>query len=358
MVAMNTVYFESTNPGSYGGVRKYYDQVKKKSDGFTFKKAQSYLSSHDAYTLHKPRRRRFPRNKFIITGIDDLWQSDLADLSSLADYNDGYRYLLVTIDSLSKFAWVFPTKTKKSAQITVAIKKTLSMSNPRKPRNWLVDKGGEFQGQALKKLMRELDINFYTTKNPDTKAAIAERFIRTLKGRIFRFLTHKNSWRYVDELPALLEGYNNNNHRSIGMAPSTVSQSNVKKILAKMYPIKENLKVKYTFKLGDKVRLAKEHSAFEKGFTPGWTEEVFTVSKQLPRFPPVYVVEDAAGEEVEGTFYKEELQKVNIHDDAIFKIDTILDERTVNGAREYLVKWRGYPVSMASWEPEQNIQVI
>lgn len=355
---MNRVYFESANPGSFGGVRKYYKQVKKINPDFSETQARHYLSGQDTYTLYKPRRRRFPRNKFIMNGIDDLWQSDLADLSSLSDHNDGYRYLLVTIDSLSKFAWALPTKTKRSAQITNVIKKTLAQADPRRPKNWLVDKGGEFQGRGLKEFMLEQSINFYTTRNPDTKAAMAERFIRTLKGKIFRFLTYNNSWRYLEEVQVLVDSYNNTRHRSIGVAPIDVTEGNVKEIMAKLYPAQENMKVNYSFNVGDKVRLAKEHTVFAKGFRPGWTEEVFVVTKRIPRFPPVYTVADANGEEIEGTFYKEELQKVNVTDDSLFKIDSILSERTVNGKREYLVKWRGYPNSMASWEPEDNIQMV
>ena len=93
----------------------------------------------DTYTLHKPARRHYRRNRVIVGGIDDivggideLWQMDLADMQAIATDNDGYRYLLVCIDVFSKFVWVIPLKTKTGPALVTAFKKILESG--RKPQ--------------------------------------------------------------------------------------------------------------------------------------------------------------------------------------------------------------------------------
>ena len=100
---LESVYYNPKRSGSFGGVENLYRDVKQKG---TFK----LLMGQDTYTLHKPARRSFKGNRVIVGGIDEQWQMDLADMQSLKQYNDGYRYLLVCIDVFSKYAWIVPIK--------------------------------------------------------------------------------------------------------------------------------------------------------------------------------------------------------------------------------------------------------
>ena len=102
------------------------------------------------------------------------------------------------------------------------------------------------------------------------------------------------------------------------------------------------------FKLGDQVRISKSRRTFKKGYLPTWTHEIFTVTKIIPRVPPVYQLRDYAGDEIEGMFYAEELQKVHKSDD-IYKIEKILAEKKENGKAKVLVKWFGYGKKINSW---------
>ena len=92
----------------------------------TRKQILEWLMVQDAFTLHKPVRRNFKRNCVLVSGIDEQWQLDLADMQSLKEYNDGYRYLLVCIDVFSKYAWVLPLKTKTGLVLVEAFKMILS----------------------------------------------------------------------------------------------------------------------------------------------------------------------------------------------------------------------------------------
>ena len=108
-----------------------------------------------------------------------------------------------------------------------------------------------------------------------------ERFNRTLKNRMWRYLTFQNGRRYVEILSALVEGYNKAYHRSIGTAPERVTQINAQEIWHRLYGkdfVKRSTRVRFKFKVGDKVRISKKKGTFEKGYLPNWTEEVFSIA--------------------------------------------------------------------------------
>jgi hypothetical protein len=100
--------------------------------------------------------------------------------------------------------------------------------------------------------------------------------------------------------------------------------------------------VKYKFKIGDHVRISKMKRTFEKGYLPNFSKEIFTISKRIPRDPPVYKLNDLDGEELKRTFYEKELQKI-IKEDDVYEIDKILKKRGRGNNVHYLVKWLGYP---------------
>ena len=128
----SSVYYNTKRSGGYGGVNRLYDDVKKEGKfKISRKQIKQLLMKQDAYTLHKPVRRNFKRNRVIVGGIDQHWQMDLADMQSMQKFNDGYRYLLVCIDVFSKYAWVVPLKNKTGPSLMNAFK--VILSSGRKP---------------------------------------------------------------------------------------------------------------------------------------------------------------------------------------------------------------------------------
>ena len=105
-------YHNPAAPGSLGGVQRFV-----KAYGVPRKTAQNVLKKDLAYTLHKPRRRRFPTIPVVVGGLDDQWAADLVETENLAKENQGTRYLLTVIDVLSKYAWVRPLKNKTGSSI-------------------------------------------------------------------------------------------------------------------------------------------------------------------------------------------------------------------------------------------------
>jgi len=349
--ALSRHYYDARKAGSYAGV----DALHKTVAGISKAKILDYLRGQDTYTLHKPLRKTFPRNKTISWGIDYLWQTDLVDVRSLAKYNNEHQFILTVIDVLSKYAWGIPIKNKKSETVLQAFKTIFKTG--RKPNKINSDSGGEYESKKMIKFLRENNIIFYTTKG-EKKASVVERFNKTLKGRMWRYFTHKNTLKYVAVLPQLISSYNNTVHKSIGMKPVEVSEHNESEVRERLYGEDINpvqCPVKYKFAVGDTVRISKLKGTFEKSYLPNWTEELFTISECVPRRPPVYRVKDSKGEVIEGTFYAPELQKVTVGKDKLFVIEKIIERKRRNGIDQVLVKWRGHPKSMNSWIPSSEL---
>ena len=353
---LSSVYYDPKRPGGFGGAERLYEDVKKEGRfALSRKEIREWLMKQDAYTMHKPMRRHFKRNRVIVGGIDQQWQMDLADMQSMQKFNDGYRYLLVCIDVFSKYAWVVPLKNKTGPTLIEAFK--VILTSGRKPEKIMTDQGTEFLNKHFRALMKEEDIELYNTYN-ETKASIVERLIRTLKTKMWRYFTAKKTMRYVDMLPDLVYSYNHSVHRSIKTKPVDVTAENEKKVWHTLYDDHNVVKnVKYKFKIGDQVRISKMKRTFEKGYLSNFSNEIFTISKQIPRDPPVYKLKDLDGEELKGTFYEKELQKI-IKEDDVYEIEKILKKRGRGNNVHYLVKWLGYPNKFNSWVPASEINKI
>jgi hypothetical protein len=161
-------------------------------------------------------------------------------------------------------------------------------------------------------------------ENEDIKAAIVETFNRTLKEQMWRYFTKTNRLRYIDVIDRLVINYNHSYHRSIRMAPVDLNLENQEWVWNTLYAHVGTPQL-IVFTEGDRVRIAQASQNFKKGYTPSWTEELFTVSRVKPTTLITYVLKDEAGEELKGAFYQEELQKVG--DKQIYRIERIIQER-------------------------------
>jgi len=268
-------------------------------------------------TLHKPRRLRFPRRKTYSKGIGNLYQIDLVDVSNLSPHNDGMRYLLTCIDVFSKRAWAVPVRKKSGRNVANAFEPSVA---ERKCNMVQSDKGTEFLNSTFQSMLQRHDIKFYTSENEDLKAAVVERFNRTLK-TMFPYFTHANTRRYVDVLDDLLHSYNNTYHRSIGMSPSEVDRDNEDQVRAQLYP-KKPKSYKWKYDVGDRVRITIQRRPFRKSYLGDWSEEIFEISSRLPTSPVTYELRDLGGEHIKGKFYEPEIQKVLKSDGEYFDVET------------------------------------
>src|SRR5258705_10491053 len=208
---LNAEYYNIQSPTGLASKAKLWSRVKGRVSKAAF---TAWLESQRPYTLHRPARLHFRRNRIVLTTIDEQWQADLVDLQSLKKYNDGYAYLLTVIDCFSKYAWVAPMKSKKGPEVAAAFKSILSTSG-RSPYKLQTDSGGEFVGREVQNLLRTEGITFFLALNEAVKGAIVERWNRTLKTRMWRYFTYKNTRRYIDMLDSFMCAYNLSHHSSI-----------------------------------------------------------------------------------------------------------------------------------------------
>src|SRR3981189_1346434 len=144
----------------------------------------------------------------------------------------------------------------------------------------------------------------------------------TLKPKMWKFFNHNNTRRWLELLLKLIEGYNKSYHRSIDTMPNKVNEDTETELWLLKEPTKGGDMP--TVQVGDTVRLSKAKNVFEKGYLPSWTQEVFTVSKVLNSKPPQVKVQDYHGEEIKGSFYMEEVQKVNKPEE--YRIESVEDQ--------------------------------
>ena len=140
------------------------------------------------------------------------------------------------------------------------------------------DKGSGFYNKHVKDLLAKNKITLYSTENEE-KSSVVERWNRTIKNKMRKQFTVQGYTQYLDFLPKILKKYNNTKHSSIKMTPTQASnRKNEGSVYFNLYSDMETSKQKPKFKIGDKVRISKyKRKTFDKGYTPNWTEEIFTV---------------------------------------------------------------------------------
>lgn len=350
------------SPGSLSGINKFYKYLKSKYKNVKLKHVKDWLQSQDVYTLHKPRSKKFKRSRVFANHIDDNWQMDLCDMRSISKENYGFQYILTVIDVFSKFAWIKLLKNKKGPTVLEALK---SVMEKRKPKRLQADEGNEFFNKACKEFMNKHQIKLYFTRS-EIKAAVVERFNRTLKDKIWKHFTLNKTNNYVDVIDDLLESYNNSYHRSIKMTPISVNTTNSNKVFLNLYGYDKNLdgditKSKKKFNVGDTVRISKNKSVFEKGYTNNWIKEIFIVTKVFYDDEISYQIKDLNNEIIFGRFYQNELQKVNFdykktNTAGINSFDIeILKTKKVKNKKLFFVHWKNYPSSLDAWIEEKDL---
>ena len=189
-IAKNPKYDEFQR-GLASMVYKVFDE-KTKGSGFTTLSNKSAIKSTPqneqlADELYKPIIRKFKKRKVYSAFKDNIWAADLADMQLISKFNKGFRFLLCVIDIYSKYAWVVLLKDKNGVSFVNALQSILKKSNSKSNKIW-VDKGGEFYNRSIKSWLEKNDIEMYSTHN-EGKSVVAERFIRTIKNKIYKYTT-------------------------------------------------------------------------------------------------------------------------------------------------------------------------
>jgi len=262
-------------------------------------------------------------------------------MQAFSKYNKGVKYLLTVVDIFSKYGWMIPLKNKTGTEVAGALQMVFK---ERKPEKLWVDKGKEFYNKHVQQL-----VELYSTENEE-KSSVVERWNRTMKEKMFKYFTANSTRKYIDILDEFVNRYNNTVHSSIKMTPTEASKrQNENQVWRNLYgdyspPERKMPK----FSIDDNVRITKKKGIFDKGYTPNWTEEIFTVSEVRYTDPITYKLKDLNGEEIKGSFYEQELQKTT---QEMFRIEKVIRRK----GDKSLVKWVGYPVEFNSWVDNKDL---
>ena len=352
------IYFDPSNPVAYSGLEKTWNFIKKEGK-VTKKQLKEWLLEQDTYTSYFPVRRTFKRPKTISPRKNYVWGSDVAFMLPFASKNDDYAYFVVFIDIFTRYAYAEPLKTVRGREMLGVMQ---SIFEQQKPEHLYTDSGVEYTNKLVQAYLKRENIDHYTSKS-EKKVAHAERLIKQLKRKLLQYMNEKNTYKWVDVLPDVVNAYNNSYHSVIKMTPAQAQSADQYRVWANQYfskpketkPVSrpKRKKTPFTFNVGDRVKLVGIKKPFDREYDEKYTTEIFTITnRRMQGNIPSYTVKDELNEEIVGWFYPQELLRVFVPDDKKYKIEKVLKKRRRAGRNELLVKWRNWPDKFNSWVSE------
>ena len=367
---LQSIYYDPSHPASFSGLDKLYRYVKSIGKNISKGIIKKWLIRQAVYNAHKAVRRKFKQQRVVVPRKFYQFDVDTISMKRYKKQNNGYNYILVMIDVMSKFCWTYPLKTLQGVEMVKALSSLISQ----KVTKIRSDGGSEFDNQKVKEFMKIKKIDHFLTLN-EQKANIAERMIKTLKSRLVKYMQHMNSHEWVKVLLQITAGYNKSYHRSIKMSPNDalntdditlwntlyLPPADKKPVVTKVAGSKKKKKNPYKYKVGDIVKLSYFKGAFTKEYDEKWTNENFIITSRSTREGlPQYTIKSWDNTPIKGRFYSQELQRIELPDgdNAVYKIESILKKRKWKGKTQHFVKWLGWPKSYNSWVDAKELKDI
>ena len=259
--------------------------------------------------LNKGVINKFERKKVIVNHIDEIHSCDLVDMSKYSRMNKGYKYIFTNIDIFSKYAWVFPIKSKTIKDIKPYFQKIFK---ERKPKFIWSDKESSFFSKKMLKFFEDHNVKIYYTYS-NLKAVFIERFNRSLRELMMKDFVKNNNTVWYNVLPNLIKTYNNQHHNSIKMKLIDVNKSNEKYI--KMTYTYGAINKILKFKVNDLVRISlKRRELFDKPTgNIKWSEEHFRIHSIHKSNVITDKIKDLNDEIIKGIFLRERAFKSKKH---------------------------------------------
>ena len=258
-------------------LQKLYDDIDQ-PPSFSAK-INDFLRQHGLHSkFRRIVKKKFPRRRIIARYPKEIFMADLIEYPKFKVLNRGYVYILLLIDCFTKQIFVSPMKKKDQFNSASAFESILKEMDEF-PKNLITDGGKEFFNSEVAKVFHNYGINHYKTPTKTKwKASMAERAIRTIKSRLQKYFhqSGKNIW--INAINQVVQNYNSTPHSSHGLSPLDVSDENRDIVYKKLYPNKD-LTIICKLNQGDKVRILKEKTEFEKAYTQKWSDEIYTINK-------------------------------------------------------------------------------
>lgn len=347
-----SIYY-GDSPGALRGPTALYEQAQKEGHlDVTLKDCVEYLNSQRVYTVYKRARRNYKRNPIVALFCGETVQIDIMVLMNWTAANDGYRYVLLSCDTYSKYLSSFPMKTRKPEDVVAGLE-ALVRSLPFTITNIYWDKEGSFVGRKVTAWLKAHHIGSYTTTSK-VKAPGVERAIRTVRQSMQRHFDATGTRRWLEFLPRFVANYNDRVHSTTKLRPIDLANDPLLTV-----PHRHNRRLTQSTRLppvGSHVRLNRLRGIFEKEATGTWTEEVFRVARHKTRQDiPMVLVEDLTGEPILGALYPEEYQVIDWPGEGktTKTPKDVVETRTRRGGiKEVRVTFEGWPRRHTEWIPK------
>jgi hypothetical protein len=372
-------YYDVSNPASYRSVDillKDINRIQKEADRPLVSRSvvKEWLEGEDAHTAFKQNRLKFSKNRYKIpvNNCEHL-QCDLIHVRQFSEENDGVTMYLVCIDLRSRYSFVEPLLSKDANAVLQAFMRIMSkiIAMDFTVKYVQTDLGKEFHNKAFKAYLKSMGIKLFTHGKP----VFAERFNRTFLNIVYKIHTKTHSRRTIHILPQLVKNYNNSYHRGIKTTPfkvfmgleqpqdgyrltekaKTLFNRKIERDHSVIIPINSLVRVSWNPEEGSNL--------FTKGYHSKWSDELFRVKKykHKPNQKVLYYLIDLTGESIDGSFYREELNRVSERFlRKPLEIDKILRYRKLRNTpfREALVTYKVYPKKYYSWVKADSIEDI
>ena len=290
-------------------LRKLYGEIKA-APSFSAK-INEFLRKHELHSkFRRIIKKKFPRRKIVARFPFEIFMADLIEYPKFKVINKGYVYILLLIDCFTRKIYIAPMKKKDQTNSALAFESILK-TFIEFPKNLVTDGGKEFFNSSVSKIFQNYGINHYKTPTKTKwKASMAERVIRTIKGRLQKYFTKNKRNIWIDVIDQVVQNYNATPHSTHGLPPQDVTDENRDEVYKRLYPDK-NITTVCKLKKGDKVRILKEKTEFEKGYTQKWSDEIYRI-KIVRQSGGVcwYKIEDHTSTEIQGIWYYYQLNLV------------------------------------------------
>jgi len=307
------VYTDVSNPAAFSTPIRTWKRIKRLDPSITLKQVENVLRGVDAYTLHRPVRRVIKSRRYLSSGLNKYFQIDLLVLNPSSARTNRKNYILICVDAFSRKLFAVPLKTKRGVEVKEALESIIRENGGIPPAKVVSDKGTEFLNIHVQNFMGKYNIIHFTTQNIQ-HAGLAERAIRTLKEKVGRYLTYKQTKLFIPKLKEFVNAYNNRSHSALpnGMSPSDVNPSNELKVwkhqFARYFRRAPGFYGPAKFDVGNIVRLSEFQGKFKKSTDISFTREKFVITHVLETNPRTYKVAALKnGEQILGAFYPREL---------------------------------------------------
>ena len=311
---LHNIYYNTKSGGNFSSPKTLMLEVKRRGNPENIAPAhvKHFLNDQLSYVLLRDKNERVKKPSYISYFPGHIMNLDLSYMGKYSKENNNYKYIFACVDSFSRKSYVRLLKNKDDNSVVKAMESMFDSM----PYNVLYahcDLGSEFRSKRFVKLMRDHNCKLYYSQTGS--AYYCERFFKTLKSRISRYMLANNTSTYYKVLPQIVDSYNATPSRALyGLAPNDINRSNQYQMYLRFkQTILDNSKKKtpYRFKIGDKVLISLKRDIFHRQMSMKFSFEIFEIIfRYTMQGVNLYKIASCDGQYLVGTFYESELHLV------------------------------------------------